>query len=88
MPSVTVILPSALTAPEPPAEIVCDAASVGEALHLAVAHAPRYGQRIFYKDRLLVSVALNGRQLPPAEAKATVLAAGDRLDLMPPIAGG
>jgi molybdopterin converting factor small subunit len=83
-----VILPAALTAPAPPAELVCEAATVGEALRAAAAQAPRYARRLLYKDRLLVSVSLNGRHLPPAQAQATALEAGDRLDLMPPIAGG
>jgi len=88
MPRVHVILPAALTSPEPAFVLDCDAGTVAEALRAAVAQAPRYAQRIFYGDRLLVSVVLNGRHVPPAAAQSTPLAAGDRLEVMPPVAGG
>ena len=35
--------------------------------------APQYEQRIFYGDRLLVVVTLNGRHLPPGQVKETGL---------------
>ena len=57
-------------------------------LRAAVAQAPRFAQRIFFNDRLLVSVAVNGRHLAAAAAPATALAAGDRVEVMPPVAGG
>ena len=88
MPSVHVSLPAALTSPDAPVVLDCEAGSVGEALRAAVAQAPRYAQRIFYGDRLLVGVILNGRHLPPVTALTTQLAAGDRVDVMPPVAGG
>jgi sulfur carrier protein ThiS len=88
LPAITVGLPAAMTAPEPPGEIACEAATVGEALLAVVAESPRYEQRIFYGDRLLVVVTLNGRHLPPAEVRATALSAGDRLELLLPVAGG
>jgi len=88
MPSVHVSLPAALTSPDAPVVLDCEVETVGEALRAVVAQAPRYAQRIFYGDRLLVSVALNGRHLEPPAALATQLAAGDRVDVMPPVAGG
>ena len=88
MPSVHVSLPAALTSPEPPVVLDCEAGTVSEALHVAVAQAPRYAQRVFFNDRLLVSIVLNGRHLTPAAALATTLAAGDRVEIMPPVAGG
>jgi molybdopterin converting factor small subunit len=88
MPSVHVSLPAALTSPEPPVVLDCEASTVAEALRAAVAQAPRFAQRIFFNDRLLVSVVLNGRHLAPAAAQNTRLAAGDRLEVMPPVAGG
>ena len=88
MPSVQVTLPAALTSPEPAVVLDCDAGTVAEALRAAVAQAPRFAQRVFFKDRLLVSVVLNGRHLAPAAAQNTPLAAGDRLEVMPPVAGG
>jgi molybdopterin converting factor small subunit len=88
MPGVHVILPAALTAPEPPVVLDCEAETVAEALRAAVAQAPRYAQRIFYGDRLLVSVVLNNRHVAPAAALATSLSAGDRVEVVPPVAGG
>ena len=88
MPNVQVTLPATLTSPEPAVVLDCDAGTVAEALRAAVAQAPRYAQRIFFKDRLLVSVVLNGRHLAPAAAQNTPLAAGDRLEVVPPVAGG
>jgi molybdopterin converting factor small subunit len=88
VPAVTVGLPAALTSPEPACDVACDAATVGDALRQVAAQSPRHEQRLFYGDRLLVVVCLNGRHVSPAEAKATALAAGDRIDVLPPVAGG
>jgi len=88
MPTVHVSLPAALTSPEPPVVLDCEGDTVAEALRAAGAQAPRYAQRIFYRDRLLVSVVVNGRHLAAAAALTTVLAAGDLVAVMPPIAGG
>jgi len=88
MPSVHVSLPAAVTSPEPPVVLDCEAGTVAEALRAAVAQAPRYAQRIFFKYRLLVGIVLNGRHLAPAAAQSTPLATGDRLEVMPPVAGG
>ena len=66
----------------------CEAGTVAEALRATVAQAPRYAQRVFYGDRLLVSVLVNGRHVAPAAALATRLAAGDLVEVMPPVAGG
>jgi molybdopterin converting factor small subunit len=88
MPAVTVRLPAALTSPEPATELRCEARTVGEALLAVAAERPRFGQRLFYGDRLLVTVAVNGRHLDPSEAKAAELAAGDRIDVLAPVAGG
>jgi molybdopterin converting factor small subunit len=88
MPAVTVLLPAALTSPEPAAEVGGAARTVGEALLAVAAERPRFGQRLFYGDRLLVTVAVNGRHLAPAGAKAMGLAAGDRIEVLAPVAGG
>ena len=61
---------------------------MAEALRAAVAQAPRFAQRIFFDDRLLVSVVVNGRHVAPAAALTTTLVAGDRVEVMPPVAGG
>jgi molybdopterin converting factor small subunit len=88
VPAITVGLPAALTAPHPARDVACEASTVGEALHAVVEQAPQYQQRIFYGDRLLVVVTLNGRHLPPNQVGETSLTAGDRLDVLPPVAGG
>jgi sulfur carrier protein ThiS len=88
VPAVTVGLPAALTAPDPAHDYVFEAATVDEALRSLVGQAPQFAPRVFYGRRLLVVVSLNGRQLSPAEVRQTTLSAGDRLDLLIPVAGG
>ena len=88
MPAITVGLPAALTAPKPARDVACEASTIDEALRDLVAQAPHLEQRIFYGDRLLVVVTLNGKHLPPPQVKATELASGDRLDILMPVAGG
>ena len=88
VPHVQVSFPAALTAPEAPRVLDCDADTVAEALRAAVAQAPRYGQRIFFNHTLLVGIVLNGRHLAPVAAQDTQLAAGDRLEVIPQVAGG
>jgi molybdopterin converting factor small subunit len=66
----------------------CEAGTIAEALRAAVAQAPRFAQRIFFDDRLLVSVVVNGRHVAPAAALTTTLVSGDRVEAMPPVAGG
>ncbi len=88
MPSITVYLPASLTAPEPAQEIVCEGDTVRAALEDLARRAPWAEARVFFKSKLLVTVARNGAGLRPSEALATPLAAGDRLDLIPPVAGG
>lgn len=88
MPAVTVGLPAALTSPHPARDIACDASTVGDALRAVVTQTPQYRQRIFYGDRLLVVVTLNGRHLAPGTVQGTMLAAGDRVEIMLPVAGG
>jgi len=88
VPAITVGLPAALTAPQPPRDYACDATTVGDALRDVVAQSPQYAQRIFYGERLLVVVTLNGRHVAPGEVQATQLAEGDRVDVLLPVAGG
>ena len=88
MAAVNVGLPAALTSPEPPLELTCDAGTVGEALRAVVAQAPWLAPRIFYRQRPLVTVVLNGRHLPPATALESAVSDGDQLRVMPPVAGG
>jgi len=88
VPNVQVALPVALTSPEPEVVLDCDAGTVAEALRAVVAQAPRFAPRIFFNDRLLVSVVVNGRHVAPAAALTTTLVSGDQVEVMPPVAGG
>jgi molybdopterin converting factor small subunit len=88
VPSVSISLPATLTSPEPATSVKCEGATVAEALRDLAARTPRYGQRIFYNDRLLVSVLLNGGHLSPVTAQGTALNDGDKLELVTPVAGG
>jgi sulfur carrier protein ThiS len=88
VPAITVGLPAALTSPNPPRDVACEASTVAEALRTVVEQAPQYEQRIFYGDRLLVVVTLNGHHLPPGQVQQTGLSTGDRLDILLPVAGG
>jgi molybdopterin converting factor small subunit len=88
VPAITVGLPAALTAPQPPRDYACTATTVGEALEDVVRQAPQYGPRIFYGERLLVVVTLNGKHVAPGLARAQELAEGDRVDILLPVAGG
>jgi len=85
---ITVRLPASLTAPEPARDLELTATTVRDAVDQVVARAPSLASRIMYDDRPLVGFVLNGRQLRPSEALATGLAHGDRLELLPPVAGG
>jgi molybdopterin converting factor small subunit len=85
---VTISLPSTLTAPAAAMEVACEAATIGQALEWLAERQPALGARIFYGRRLLVTVLLNGRPVAPSAALRTELAAGDRLELVPPVAGG
>jgi molybdopterin converting factor small subunit len=87
MPDVRVIIPATLTGSQPD-EMACRAADVREALQQVAARAPRLEQRLFYKGRLLVGVLVNDAHIPPAEALARRLGDGDRVEVVPPVAGG
>lgn len=85
---ITVRLPASLTAPDPTHELRLEATTVRDAVAQVVAREPQLASRLLYDDRPLVSFVLNGRHLRPSEALATGLAHGDRLEFLPPVAGG
>jgi molybdopterin converting factor small subunit len=85
---ITVRLPVALTAPGPALELALTATTVREAVNQVLAREPGLATRILFEGRPMVSFVLNGRQLRPSEALRTGLANGDRLDFVPPVAGG
>ena len=88
MPSVTICLPPSLAAAGQSADVTCDAGTVGEALRDLIDGRPQYASRIFYGERLLVVVTLNGKHLVPGSVLETALTEGDRIDLLLPVAGG
>jgi molybdopterin converting factor small subunit len=88
MPLVTVTLPDSLTAPEPRQTIEAEAETVRELLVAVADERPALASRLLFEGRPLVSVIRNGSMLPPHRAMTTELAAGDRLELLPPVAGG
>jgi len=86
--AVTVHLPASLTAPEPARDIELEATTVRDAVAQIIARQPHFAARILFEERPLVGFVLNGRQLRPSEAMRTGLVHGDRLELLPPVAGG
>jgi molybdopterin converting factor small subunit len=88
MSQVRVVLPATITAPQPPYEAILEGADVREVLRAVAAQMPQFAQRLFINERLHVAVLVNDRHIPPAEALATRLADGDRVEVMVPVAGG
>jgi molybdopterin synthase sulfur carrier subunit len=82
-------LPVGLVGADGPRELHCEGATVGEALADCVARDPRLKPRIFREDGgVWVGIFLNGRNVRSVDGMETVLADGDEIRLMPPIAGG
>jgi len=88
VPSVTVGLPPVLLGTRQASTETFAAGTVGEALRQLVERRPQQASRIFYGERLLVVVTLNGKHLSPLGVLDTKLAEGDRIDLFLPVAGG
>jgi molybdopterin converting factor small subunit len=88
VPNVIVGLPASLTSSDGPRDVPCEASTVGEALRALVERLPQYESRIFYGDRLLVVITVNGGHVAPGTVQETGLADGDRVDLLLPVAGG
>lgn len=88
IPRVRVVLPASLTAPQPAEEISCEATTVRELLDTVAAVRPGLAGRLLYEGRPLVTVAVNGTVLPAQSAMAHALTDGDRVELVPPVAGG
>jgi sulfur carrier protein ThiS len=88
VPSVTIGMAPALLGANQQPDVICDADTVGGALRQLVEKRPQNASRIFYGERLLVVVTLNGKHLPPANVLDKELVEGDRIDLLLPVAGG
>lgn len=83
-----VLLPALLTAPDPAEELDVEAATVRDLLEAVAAARRPLASRLLYEGRPLVTVILNGAVLAPQVAMTTTLDEGDRVELMPPVAGG
>jgi sulfur-carrier protein len=70
-------------------EVVCECATLRDALEFCVAGQPRLRGRILGNDGdVWVSVFVNGRTMRSLGGLDTVLADGDIVSLVPPISGG
>ncbi len=87
-PHAQVVLPASLTAPAEAEEVRCEATTVRDLLHAVAVARPALASRLLFEGRPLVSVILNGDFLAPQAAMATKLTDGDRVELLPPVAGG
>jgi molybdopterin converting factor small subunit len=75
--------------PDGRGEIECDGATVGEVIAQAIAVEPRMRPRIFRDDgRVYAGVFINGRNINAFQGMDTPVSDGDKLSVLPPIAGG
>lgn len=89
MASVFVRLPVGLVGPGEPARERCEGRTVIDALRDCATRRPGLRSRIFREDgSVWVGVFVNGRNVRRGEGLETVLADGDEIRLLPPIAGG
>lgn len=89
MARVYVKLPVGLALPGSQARLECEGGTVGEALADCLDKEPRLRSRIFREDGALwVGVFLNGRNIRQNHGLDSLLADGDELRILPPIAGG
>ena len=82
-------LPVGMTTAGDGRQVECEAATVAEALELAIAAEPRLRPRIFREDgRMWAGVFLNARNINALGGLDTPLKDGDKLSVVPPISGG
>jgi sulfur-carrier protein len=86
---VTMKLPIGLTYPDPQKELECEGATVAEALADVIAKEPRLKERMYNDDgKMIVGVFVNQQNVRMLQGMETALNDGDKLRIMPPIAGG
>ncbi len=88
MASVTLRLSRVLTSPEPEMEVACRGATVGEVIADAMDRDRRLARSLLECDSLTAGVFLNGRNVDYLTGVSTPVGDGDRLLLLPPLAGG
>jgi len=89
MPTAYLKLPAGMSTADGGREVAAQGATVGEVIAAALALEPRMQPRIFRPDgSLYVGVFLNGRNVNAFDGLDTAVTEGDKLSVLPPIAGG
>jgi len=82
-------LPVGMTTADGRREVECQGTTVREVIAQAIVVEPRMRPRIFREDgRMYAGVFVNGRNINAFAGLDTPVSDGDKLTVLPPIAGG